>query len=765
MGTLVRRDARRARSQPHEIPAAFPLAEAKLAAPQLRRQMIDRPRIAEALDAGEAAAVLTLVAAPLGYGKTTAVRSWCAARTAQPAWVTLDAGDNDPSRLWTYVATAVDRVREGLGRAALQRLRAGRAPVDVCVDELMNGIAAFGDELTLVLDDLHTVTDTECLASIDRAIEHLPANAHMVALTRTDPALRLPHRRARGDLADLRASELAFTPAETRELIVDRARIHLDAAEIELLCERTEGWPAALFLAALWLRSLDDPHVAVREFGGDHRFVADFLSNEVIDSLDDDARSFVLRACVLGRFTAELCDAVLDRTDSAMVLADLARSNLFVARLARGGWYRVHSLFAEFGGFQLESREPGAETEIHRRAAGWLRSRGLPVEAAQHASAAGDHEVVADLLLDHHLAMIRNGGERTLLDWVQTLPDGQLVAHPELAVGAATAALTVGRAAPERRRFLQLAEQSREVHPELFSSYAQAVHGMVGASAVDGDVDRAVRDGRDAVDVARAEAPAVLVPALGGYARALFFAGDLDEAWQAALQAADHPEARRAPGHAFARSTLALVAAERAWLSAARKHAETAKSLVGGIGSGRSWLAANASVALGCVLAEEGSLVEAERELAYAENFFADEVATVHHAWLLVLVARVRCRRGRLDEAATALRSALEEIGELGDSGRLPLLAAGVTRELEGARARAARGEVLAPPSEAELAVLRLLSSDLSIREIGGALYLSPNTVRSHTRAIYRKLGVNSRAQAVARAEVLGLLARADSPM
>jgi LuxR family transcriptional regulator, maltose regulon positive regulatory protein len=256
------------------------------------------------------------------------------------------------------------------------------------------------------------------------------------------------------------------------------------------------------------------------------------------------------------------------------------------------------------------------------------------------------------------------------------------------------------------------------------------------------------------------------VAALGGYARALYLAGELDAAWDAALRAVEHPDvARRMPGHAFARSTLALVAVDRGRLETARLHADKAKALLGGVGSIRSWLGANASAALGAVLAAEGDYAEAEREVVNADRFFRDEVATVHHAWLMVLLARVRCARGRIDDARDTLRLALDAIGELGDCGRVPSLARDVGRELSAAGARARRGELLDPPSDAELAVLVLLAGDLSTRQIAGELFLSPNTVRTHTRAIYRKFAVNSRAEAVARAQFLGLLGRTESPM
>ena len=275
---------------------------------------------------------------------------------------------------------------------------------------------------------------------------------------------------------------------------------------------------------------------------------------------------------------------------------------------------------------------------------------------------------------------------------------------------------------------------------------------------------QAVLDGRRAVALAESDANEILPAALTSYARALFFAGELDEASAVAVRTLEHPAIERAvPSLVVARSTLALVAIERGRLASARDHAEKAKAAVGRIGTSRSWLGANASAALGALLAAEGNLVEAEHELASAERFFRDEVATLHHTWLLVLLARVRLRRGRLAEAEATLRSAKEALGELSDSGPVPALAEEVEQELAAASGRASRGQLLEPPSEAELAVLRLLASDLTNRQIGERLFLSPNTIRSHKRALYHKLGVHSRTDAIARATALGLLGQAQS--
>jgi LuxR family transcriptional regulator, maltose regulon positive regulatory protein len=745
----------------HELP---PLAEAKLAAPRQRRGMIRRPRLEDALEAG-AEAALTLVAAPAGYGKTTAVRAWAEHSESALAWVTLDAGDNDPGRLWTYVATAVDRIRNGLGRRAINRLHSSATSVDVAVDEVMNGIAEFGQPITLVLDDVQTVPDGECLASLRYAIERLPPTARLVAITRADPSLDLARLRGRGALSELRPRELAFTGAEARELLVDRAGLELGDDQIETLLKRTEGWPAALYLAALWLRSVEDQDRAVHDFGGEHRHVAEYLSCEVLASLDVGRRSFLLRAAVLGSFTAELCDAVLDRSDSAAALAELEESNMFVLSLERREWFRVHALFSEFATAQLAAVEPSVPRTIHRRASEWLRGRGLVVEAVQHAAAAGDLDLVAELLGEYHLALIRNGRSGTLLRWAQAIPDEFLIEHPDAAVGAATAALLVGRMTRERRRFLRLADRAKAKHPERFGAYEDCVTAMVRTAGLDDGVGEAVVEGYRAVELAQKGVDETLVAALAALARALYFAGELDGAQSAASRAVDHPDAaRRAPGVAAGHAVLALVAADRGRLATARDHAETARAIVGKITSSRSWLGSAVAEALGIVLAAEGDIVGAEREFSHAERFLQDEVATVPHARVLVLLADVRCRRGRLDEAGDTLGRAREKLAELRDSGTVPSLADDLASELEQARSNANADEMVELPSEAEGAVLRWLASDLSVREIGAQLYLSPNTVRSHVRSIYRKLRVGSREDAVARAEGIGLLSGTQSP-
>ena len=225
--------------------------------PRVQPRMLRRARLLQLLDGDEGAA-LTVVNAPVGYGKTTLLRLWCIERPEAVVWMTLDAADDDPVRLWTHLATAVERLGEGFGSQALMRLGVRGAGIEAAVDEVMNGLVAYGRPVSIVLDDLHAVHGDRSLRSIAHAIERLPPNARLLASTRSDPAISVARLRARGGLTEIRARELAFTVEETHELMV-REGIALSGESVELLVERTEGWPAGLYLAALWLRDLDNP--------------------------------------------------------------------------------------------------------------------------------------------------------------------------------------------------------------------------------------------------------------------------------------------------------------------------------------------------------------------------------------------------------------------------------------------------------------------------------------------------------------------------
>ena len=389
----------------------------------------------------------------------------------------------------------------------------------------------------------------------------LPTRA-LLASTRSDPAISVARLRARGALTEIRARELAFTVDEARELIV-REGIELSDESVELLVERTEGWPAGLYLAALWLRDLEDPDEGVRAFVGSTRHVADYLTDEVLTALAPQTRDFLVRTAVLERFTPELCDAVLGREDSAAVLAEFARSNMFLVALdAREQWYRYHHLFGEL--LQLElGREDAAA--LRRRAAAWCREQGLVEDAIEYAAAAGDAETVAELLVEHDREFVWGGRLIQFLGWVRRLPSELLLEHPSLPAGGAVAAALLARPEVEVQRLLAVAERARRERPELWSPYAEAIVEVTRAAVIErGDVGAAVEHARRAVAAARAGADVLSVGVLASLAQALFFAGELDEARRIAVQAIERPDAPDVPdGYVGSLGLLALLDAEQ----------------------------------------------------------------------------------------------------------------------------------------------------------------------------------------------------------
>jgi LuxR family maltose regulon positive regulatory protein len=730
--------------------------------PRVHPGMLRRARLLNTLDEAHAAP-FTVLNAGVGYGKTTLARAWCTERPEPVIWLTLDAADDDPVRLWTHLATGVERLGQGLGSRALATLAAPGAPVEAAVDELMNGLVAYDRRATIVVDDLHAVKSDGALRSIAHAIERMPPNARLVASTRSDPAIGLARLRARREVIEVRARDLAFTVDETRELLSHEG-IDLSGDSVERLAERTEGWPAGLYLAALWLRDLDDPDAGVREFAGSARQVGDYLSDEVLSGLAPETRDFLLRTSVLGRFTPELCDSVLGRNDSAAVLAGLARSNMFLVALdARGEWYRYHHLFGEV--LQLElGREPAVD--LRRRAAAWCRERGLVEDAIEYAAAAADADLVAQLLEDHHLGFIWGARLAQYLGWMRWLPQDVLERHPLLPSAGALAATVQALPEIEIQRLLAVAEGVRSRRPELWSPYIEAAVDLTRTAAIPGgEVGAAVESGRRALAVAREGNEVLVVGALSGLTQALFFSGDLDEARRNALEVVERPEAASRPvGYLASLGLLALVDGERERFESAEAWARQALGFARERFLADTWVAGLAHLGLALACAGTGRLDEAEREAERGETLRRSPQPTVGHAHALLVLAQIRVSRSRLARAASDLERARRAISEFADPGRLPALADVVEHKLAAARASGGNRSLVEGPSPAELAVLRGLAAGLSRRAIGEQLFISLNTVKTHTRELYRKLGVRSQAEAVARAEALGLLDRTESP-
>ena len=732
------------------------LIEPKLMLPRVHAGTLRRARLLELIDRDPRGA-LTVLDAGIGYGKTTLLRSWCAERPEPVIWMTLDAADDDAVRLWKHVAAAVERLGQGLGDGALASLGVRGALVETAVDDLMNGLVAYGRPVAIVLDDLHTVGSERSLASIAHAIDRLPANVRILVSSRSDPAIGVARLRARGTLTEIRGRDLAFTVGETSELLL-REGIALSDESVALLVERAEGWPAGLYLAALWLRDLDEPDLGVRSFLGSARPVADYLTDEVVSALAPETRDFLLRTSVLWRFTPDLCDAVLGREDSAAMLAELEHSNMFLVALdVRGEWYRYHHLFGELLQLDLDHE---LANELRRRAAAWCRTHELIEDAIEYAAAAGDAAMVADLLIEHHLEFVWGGRIAQFLGWVRWVDAEGCLDHPVLPAVGATCAALLGRPSIEIRQLLALAEQARRERPQLWSPYVEAVVEVTRAMKIErGDVGGAVEHARRAVAAARAGADLLSVGSLAVLSQALFFAGELDEARRVALKAAERPDAPNVPdGYVGALGLLALLDAEQGRPESAEAWARQALRFARQHFQADAWVASLAHLGLALAWVQSGRLDEAEREALRGERLRRTPQPTVGHAHALLVLAHVRVARSRLERAAGDLERARRVIAEFPDPGRLPAIAATVGQDLTTARASAGAGRVVEEPSAAELAVLHSLATGLSRREIGVELYLSLNTVKTHTRELYRKLGATSRADAVARAEALGLL-------
>jgi anti-sigma regulatory factor (Ser/Thr protein kinase) len=364
---------------------------AKLVPPALRAGLISRAGLQSLLQAG-LQAKLCLVGAPAGSGKTTLLAQWCAAAgEGRVAWVSLDEGDNDPTRFWIYVVEALRTVEPGVGTAALQTLQRQSVDLDrVALPSLLNDLNAIGSPLVLVLDDYNLVTDGACHQTLGVFLEHLPAGVHVVLATRVGPPLQLARMRARGELAELRVADLQFTDEEVSELLNEAMGLALGPDDVERLAERTEGWAAGLVLAGLSLRGRSDPSAFVAAFHGDQRHVADYLGAEVLARQPTQIREFLLRTSVLERLSGPLCDAVLETEGSAGILRELERSNVFLVPLDdHRQWYRCHHLFAELLRLELGQQEAASVPVLHRRAAAWHRQAGNIDEAIHHAPPPG----------------------------------------------------------------------------------------------------------------------------------------------------------------------------------------------------------------------------------------------------------------------------------------------------------------------------------------------------------------------------------------
>jgi LuxR family transcriptional regulator, maltose regulon positive regulatory protein len=422
------------------------LLATKLHVPQPRPGFLPRPRLLERL--AEATALeLVLVCTPAGFGKTSLLADWARHSRSPVAWLSLDEGDNDPARFWRHVVAALDRVRPGIAEQVAGLLGPPTPPsFEGLVTALINELAGLPDRVLLVLDDYHLVEAETVHASLAFLVEHLPPGLRLLLASRADPPLPLARLRASGQLAELRERELRFTAEEAAALLREAVGPDLLEEAVAALAARTEGWVAGLQLAALSLRGQPDIPGFLATFSGSHRWVLDYLTEEVLDRQPDHVRAFLLETSVLERLSGELCDAVTGRADSQEMLERVERANLFLVPLdEQRRWWRYHHLFADLLRARLAQEQPERLPRLHQAAAAWSEQRGLVDDAVRHGLAAGD-TLWAARLLERHLDRLLLRGENATVDrWLRALPAELVGSRPRLLLTQARLALVIGR--------------------------------------------------------------------------------------------------------------------------------------------------------------------------------------------------------------------------------------------------------------------------------------------------------------------------------
>jgi len=730
------------------------LVGTKLRPPPVREQSIPRERLLERLRS-ESGHRLTLVACPAGFGKTSLLSAWYEAEAARRpvAWLTLDEGDNDPVVLWSHAIGALRRANSDV--AKLASAQSVVAPViDRVLPRLVNELDDQG-AMTLILDDFHRVSSEPARSSVRWFIERAPLGIHVVLASRTEPSLPVARLRAHGELLELRAADLRFTCEEADAFLNGRLRLDLTAEDVESLVEKTEGWPAGLYLAALSLQAAADHHAFVRTFGGSNRHIVDFLVAEVLDADAPPAQALMLHASILDRLTGPLCDAVMDQEGSAKMLDALSRTNLFLVPLDdEAGWYRFHPVFAKLLRVELERREPGLAATLHRRAYSWHRDHGSTDDAIQHAVAAEAYPEAVELIETFWIGYANTWRYDTVLAWLRHLPDEVLTSEVRLLLIQAWV-LSLSARQEEAARAIAAIERLGDLDAgplrDGFSS-AQASLTMLRAGFPWGDVGAQLEHARRVVELEGPGSPwrPLACWALG---TGLYFEGERDEAdeWFTEAAALAPASAQWLAGT----SSLAyrsLIAGERGRVDEQRILAETAAQF--GREHGTEEAVGTVPLAVGASLAARGRPEEAlpliEHGVTLARTF--GQPIQVAHA--LLGQAAVLGALGEHKATAAAISDARSVLDHCPDPGILvetlsTLEGPATIRDVE------SEDRALTPR---ELRVLKLLCGDLSERDIGRELYVSHYTVHSHVRSIYRKLAVHSRADALDRSRELHLL-------
>ena len=725
-----------------------PVARERVARPQLLRSLtsVPSPRLA-------------LLRAPAGAGKTTLLAQWAASPGEDRpfAWVSLDPGDNDLVRFWTYVVEALRTVAPESGDAALDLLRAPGTRIDhEVLPALINDLDESGEPLVLVIDDYHVIDEPDVHATLGYLIEHGPRQLEIAIASRTEPSLPVARLRARGELVEIGASGLRFTAAEAGELFNGLLGLGVAEDDVVALCDRTEGWAAGLYLAALSLRGRESAHEFVADFAGDDRFVVDYLAEEVLAELDDELRGFLLRTSILDRLSAPLCDALLERADSAARILDVERANLLLVPLdERREWHRYHHLFGDLLRLELQRTLADEVPELHRRASRACAAAGLPDEAIRHAVAAGDLSAAADLIALHYQPAVQGGQTATAAGWLSLLGDEAIRADARLCYARVVVTMSQGRHADALPWIEAMARA--DIPAPFMDGTTSVAAGMAVARCMlygnTGDIAAAEPACRQAVEAETEGAPWHSVATIM-HGHALLWQGDFD----AAVPVIERGVALAAATgvlpmpQVFGLGHLALIAAFQGEPDRARGLADDALAIATEAALLEHWATSTAHTARGKVHANGPAA--ALPDLRRGAELGRRGVGPVDLAYSLYALACAERDAGNEDVGRRTFSEARAVLEGCPAPGILPQLIGQADRPTPTSTGTT-REEAL---SERELAVLRLLPTNLSQREIGDQLYVSLNTVKTHTRNIFRKLGATGRDDAVKRARERALL-------
>jgi LuxR family maltose regulon positive regulatory protein len=733
--------------------------ETKLHPPGFRKEWVERPELISYL--ASAAARLVLIAAPAGSGKTTLVANWLVSPMEDRAfaWVSLDPGDDDPGRLWTHVVHSLQRACPELDGKKIERALRVETPdiAETALPILVNELASLSAAVVLVLDDYHLIKEGSCHDQIAFLLLHLPPSAEIVLITRADPPLPVARLRAVGEMVEIRMHELRFTPSEAAALVRNVSGIELSEPDLAVLLDRTEGWPAGLYLAALSLRDHPSPSAFIRQFSGDNRFIVDFLTEEVLSRQPSEIRQFLTRTAILGRFCAPLCDAVAGSANAAEIIDVLERENLFLVPLDDNRqWYRYHHLFAQVLRSQLARTEPDIVPTLHERASAWHRRSGSTDEAIDHALTAGDIGGAVDLIARHWFPYVESGRAATVRRWMRSLGDDQIAAHPVAAHSAMWAAAFSGDRERVRRwvHVVKAGEHEGSL-PDGMPSLEFSTALLGGAFGFDGILAKRESAAR-AVELERDPLSPWYALALAAFGFSLYLSGEpraAEPLRQATISETSAPLVRM-----VALSIASLVATGEGRLAQAKELASAARHVADSGDLSQTPQNSLAHAATGAVLAREGRLEEARNELQRALRSRRRWPGLSPWPTLETLfrLAPVLLDMGDRPGAAALLDEARDILTLLPDGAEAQLA------RLERLERRIAtrRSQVISladPLTEREEAVLRLLRGTLSLREIGQELHLSQNTIKTHTQAIYRKLGVSTRHDAVEKGREIGI--------